>query len=298
MARRGNYKFLEKFSWYTPGVGGMMILLAWLLVGAVIGSILSLILTAALGAEAGAEYGTLISYPVMFIPPMIYAGVKSASRSMDNQGVRLDSKNFAPLGGFVCALVAAVITLAGGFWTEPIVAWLPEMPEVLKQALESLTTGNFWMNLLMVSIFAPICEEWLCRGMVLRGLLASKVRAAVAIPVSALFFAFIHLNPWQAIPAFIIGCLLGYVYYKTGSLKLTMFMHFVNNTFALVCGHIDSLKDMESWRDVIPPQIYWVLVAACFLLTILCIFVFRRIPLQKAEGNLDSVPSIFDSNED
>ena len=211
--------------------------------------------------------------------------------------MKLDSNNFSPVGGVLCALIVTLMTLAGGFATEPLTNLLPPMPEILKQALQNLTNGNVWFNFLMVSIFAPICEEWLCRGMVLRGLLSNKVKPAVAISVSALFFAVIHLNPWQAIPAFIMGCLFGYVYYKTGSLKLTMLMHFVNNTFALILGHIDSLKDMESWSEVIPAPNYWILVAASALLVVLCVGAFRKITLSKPEGNMDAVPSIFDSNE-
>jgi hypothetical protein len=298
MARRGNYKFLDKFNWYVPNVGGLLTLLLWFIVGAVVGSIVMLICTATLGTEAGTMYGNLLSYPIMFIPPMIYAGVKSGTLSMDHTGVKMDSNNFTPLGGLPCALIVTVMTLAAGFAAEPLTNLLPPMPEFLKEALQALTNGNVWFNLLMVSIFAPICEEWLCRGMVLRGLLSNKVRPAVAIPVSALFFAVIHLNPWQAIPAFILGCLFGYVYYKTGSLKLTMLMHFVNNTFALVIGHIDSFKDLESWSDVIPAPGYWILVAACALLTVLCVLAFRKIALTRPEGNMDAVPSIFDSNEE
>ena len=297
MARRGNYKFLDKFSWYVPGFRGMFILLLWLLAGAVVGSIATIICTAILGIEDGAIYGSLISYPVMFIPPMMYAGIKSAALSMEHPGVKLDSSNFSPLGGVLCALLVVVMTIASGFCIEPLTNLLPQMPELLKQTLKSLTSGNIWINLLMVSIFAPIFEEWLCRGMVLRGLLASKIRPAVAIPVSALFFAVIHLNPWQALPAFILGCIFGSVYYKTGSLKLTMLMHFANNTFALVIGHIDGFEEMESWQEVIPSPAYWILVAACALLTALCVLAFRKIALSKPEGNMDAVPSIFDSDE-
>ncbi|WP_409994892.1 CPBP family intramembrane glutamic endopeptidase [Chitinophaga pinensis] len=35
-----------------------------------------------------------------------------------------------------------------------------------------------------------------------------------AIVISALFFGLIHLNPWQALPAFCIGLLLGWVFTK------------------------------------------------------------------------------------
>lgn len=296
MRRRGNYKFLGKFTYYVPGVGGIFALLAWLLVGAFAGGLLTILLGAVLGPEAVTEYGTVISYPVMFIPPMIYASSKSGANSMNRSGWKLDNNHFEPLGAALCVVLAIAGVLSMGFWTDGIVTLLPEMPERLKDALLGLTTGNFWINFLAVSIFAPVCEEWLCRGMVLRGLLVNtKLKPVWAIMISALFFAFIHLNPWQAIPAFILGCLFGYVYYRTGSLKLTMLMHFVNNTFALVCGHIDALKDMESWKDVMPAGNYAVLASACFLLSVLVFLAYRRIVPQRPEGSFGEVPSLFET---
>jgi len=297
MRKRGNYKLLGKFSWYVPGIGGMFALLAWLLVGAFIGSMCTLLLGALAGQDAIAEYGNLISYPLMFIPPMIFAAVKSGSASMSQSGVKLDSNNFAPLGGAVCAILAAVGTIAIGFWTDALTALLPPMPELLQEALGNLTKGNLFINLLCVSVMAPFFEEWLCRGMVLRGLLSHKMNPAVAILISALFFAFIHLNPWQAIPAFIVGCLLGYIYYKTGSLKLTMLMHCVNNTLSVLISRVPGWEDMETWADVITGAPYWILIAATFLLTALVALAFRKVTLKRAEGNMDTVPSIFESNE-
>ena len=296
MKRRGNYNFLEHFTYYLPGIGGMFALLAWLLVGAILGGLLVLPLGVFLGKGAITEYSTLISYPVMFIPPMIFASTRSNTRSMNSCGRKLDSSHFSPLNAAVCVLLALVGTLAIGFWSDGLIALLPPMPDSLKEALKSLTNGNIWINFVAVSIFAPVFEEWLCRGMVLRGLLAGKkMKPAWAIVISAVFFALIHMNPWQAIPAFLAGCLLGYVYYRTGSLKLTMLMHFANNTLALVVGHIDSLKDAESWLDIMPVQQYSVIAAACILLTIMVVLAFRKVKLNGPEGNMDSVPSLFEA---
>ncbi|MBR5043191.1 MAG: CPBP family intramembrane metalloprotease [Bacteroidales bacterium] len=296
--RRGNYKFLDKFSWYVPGVGGMFALLAWLLVGALFGGLAVVLLTAICGQNIGMEYGNLLSYPLMFIPPMLYASVKSNSLSMTEAGRKLDNNHYAPLGGILCAILAMLGTLSLGFWADGITSLLPPMPPTLEEVMKSLTGGNFIINFLTVCIFAPVCEEWLCRGMVMRGLLCrTRTKPVWAIIISALFFALIHLNPWQAIPAFLMGCLFGYVYYKTGSLKLTMLMHFTNNTFALVCGHIDELKDMNSWSDFIMPPLYLVLVAAALIVTALVAIGFSKIKTAEPEGNLDKVPSLFDSYE-
>jgi len=166
------------------------------------------------------------------------------------------------------------------------------MPDWLEETLGGLTGGNFWLNFLCVSIFAPFFEEWLCRGMVLRGLLGRRVKPVWAIVISALFFAVIHMNPWQAIPAFILGLLFGYVYYRTGSLKLTMLMHFTNNTFALIIGHIESLSDYETWQDLLG-QMYWIYFGVAVLIIALVVLAFKKVPLNRSYGNCDVVPPIF-----
>ena len=297
MARRKrprNYGFLEKFTWYVPGVADLFILIAFFLLGALLANIVVLPFIAILGQESGMEYGTLVSYPLMFIPPMIYASVKSRNNSFTRSGLKLDSAHFSPLGGALCALFVVLGTLALAFCVEPLIALLPEMPAVLEELLKGMTQdGSLLINFLMVSIFAPFFEEWLCRGMVLRGLLGNGVKPVWAIVISALFFAFIHLNPWQALPAFLLGCLFGYVYYKTGSLKLTMLMHFANNTFSLVLSNIDAFKDVDSFMDILPGMQYWIIFAACLLVLILVVRAFGRIPEERKEGNLDPVPALF-----
>ena len=125
MARRNkprNYGFLEKFTWYVPGVADMFILLALLLAGALVGSLVSLPFVAILGQENASEYVMLISYPIMFIPPMIYASVKSRNNSFTRNGLMLDNNHFSPLGGALCALLVILSTLSAAFCSDAILA--------------------------------------------------------------------------------------------------------------------------------------------------------------------------------
>ena len=289
-----NYGFLSKFTYYVPGVGGMFSLLLWLLVGALVGNLLSLLMVKFMGTGAGMEYSTLVSYPVMFIPPMIAASVMSGRAGLNQKGYRLDNGHFSPLGAALCVLLVILGTVATGVVAEAAGSFLPEMPDWLKDVLESMTNGTLWVNFICVCIFAPFFEEWLCRGMILRGLLGNGMKPVWAIVISAAFFAFIHLNPWQAIPAFLLGCLFGYVYYKTGSLKLTMLMHFINNGLALLLSNLDSLEGAETYRDLFPGGIYWIVLAACVILVALVVLQFKRIPLQSSKGNCDETPSLFE----
>ena len=118
-------------------------------------------------------------------------------------------------------------------------------------------------------------QSTMAHPLVLRGLLR-KMNPFSAIAVSAVFFAILHMNPWQAIPAFCLGLLFGYTYYKTGSLKLTMLMHCANNTMAVIFSKIPQFKEAETFMDVLSPWAYWSVYAACIVTVICALIVFGR----------------------
>lgn len=299
MAKRTvrNYSFYGRYSHYVPKVSGMFGLLLWLLVGGVLGGIFTSLVPLLYQGDSATEISTMVSYVVMFIPAMIYASSKSRVNSMNKTGIKLDNEHFSPVGGPLSAILVILATLCAAYCCEPATALLPEMPEFLKDALESMVQGNFFFNFICVSIFAPFFEEWLCRGMVMRGLLGNGMKPVWAIVISAAFFALIHLNPWQAIPAFALGALFGYVYYKTGSLKLTMLMHFANNTFSLIMSNIPAFAEAETFKDIIPGAGYWVIWAAALLMLALIVKKFSSIKTEETTSAFEKVPSLFDDNQ-
>ena len=298
---RKNYDVFSIFNYHVPDVKGMFILLAWMLVGALLGNLASMLVLALFaGTPDAMGYATLVSYPIMFIPPMIYAGYMSSRDSLFDIGFVLDNDHVKPLGWPFCIILVMLGTLAASFISELCGFILPPMPEWLESTLGNMTEGNIWINLICVSIFAPFFEEWLCRGEVLRGLLNFKrkdkdgnetrgMKPANAIIISAAFFALIHLNPWQAIPAFLLGCLFGYVYYRTGSLKLTMLMHCTNNTFAVVISHIDRFKDADTMKDLMSMPMYVALMLFSIAFLVYLVFKFKSIELQDPQGNCDRI---------
>ena len=290
---RRSYDLLSNYNSFMPGYVDLAWLIILFIVGAFIGTKLVEAFMAAGYAGLAAEYGNLIAYPMMFIPAMLYASAKSRRNEGFHDGYAIDNNNFGSHKGITMFFAATVLSIATAFLIEPVSMLLPEMSEEMKLAMEKLLNGPAWVTLISVSVFAPFFEEWLCRGIVLRGLL-KKVGPVWAIIISALFFALIHMNLWQAVPAFLMGIVFGYVYYKTGSLKLTMLMHCVNNTMAFIVSRIPSLKDMEYFADVLSPWAYaGVYTAACIAL--ICGFIILKGIPQK-EGNLGGlrlIKSIF-----
>jgi membrane protease YdiL (CAAX protease family) len=241
----------------------------------------------------------IVVYPLQFLPAMVYAANQSRKNMIFDAGYALDNRHFAPYSFALMILVTVVMTFASMFAFDLPNYWnmqltnkssiLAQFYEMMMEVMKQMTGGPLWSSFLVVAIFAPIFEEWLCRGMVLRGLL-TKMNPVWAIVISALFFAVIHGNPWQALNAFLIGVLMGYVYYKTGSLILTMIIHFVNNGTAVILSNIESLKDYEYWIDILGKQNYTlVFIASCVVLAA-CIAVFSRIKVETPWGNIARIP--------
>lgn len=287
---RASYELFSNYAHYLPGFGGMMMLFLLFILGSLLGSLISGVFVLAMGtSEAVTSYSMLISYPMSFIPPLLYASAKSRRNEIFDTGYALDSNNFGSKGGVVIALTVSLATISAAFVSEPVSLLLPDMPAYLEEALKTMTDGPLWASLLSVSIFAPLFEEWLCRGLILRGLL-SKMNPTGAICVSAVFFAVLHMNPWQAIPAFLLGLLFGFVYYRTGSLKLTMLMHCVNNTAAIIFSRIPALEEADTFMEVLSPWKYSALLIACSLILISAIIIIKAIPVKDRKmGNCDIV---------
>lgn len=299
--RPKNFDLLSGYNFFIPNPREIFALLLLLLGGALLGNGLVAILMIFIPGMT-IDVITLISYPIMFIPVMIYAKFRSQRNFFFGEGVSVDSDSHFGKAGFIAMVgMVMIATIAAAFLADIINSQMPAMPEWLEGRLKAMTGGNIILNFICVSLFAPFFEELLCRGLVLRGLLnytrkptadgtaRQGIKPVWAIVISAAFFAIIHLNPWQAVPAFIFGCLFGYVYYRTGSLKLTMCMHFANNTFSLIVSNIDKLKDANTWFDIMPVGIYCIFAAFAAAYLLLFFKVLNTIELKKVQGNCDSI---------
>ncbi len=145
-----------------------------------------------------------------------------------------------PWGVCLWAAVAALGTIIP---SEVFIEIVP-LPDLNSDMLKDVMM-NRW-GYLAICIFAPLVEELVFRGAILRALLDGMRRHWLAIALSALFFALVHANPAQMPHAFCLGLLLGWMYYRTGSVIPGIVVHWVNNTVAyVVCNLYPQAVDMR-----------------------------------------------------
>ena len=109
---------------------------------------------------------------------------------------------------------------------------MPELPNFVEQEFDMILKDRW--GYLTIGLLAPLAEEIVFRGAALRSLLASRLSPLAAIVISALLFAVAHLNPAQMPHAFLVGLLLGWMYWRTGSILPGMAYHWANNSAAYV----------------------------------------------------------------
>ena len=90
------------------------------------------------------------------------------------------------------------------------------------------------VGVLGLAFFGPLLEEVLFRGAIQGLLMRYFGRPWLAIILSALVFGIFHMNPVQIVYATLLGIVLGWIYYRTGSLLSVIVGHVLNNSLAVV----------------------------------------------------------------
>ena len=120
-----------------------------------------------------------------------------------------------------------------------VISVLP-MPEVFQDIFHQSfgKKTSYLLALFGAVVIAPLTEEILFRGIILKGFLAHYTQNR-AIVWSAILFGLMHLNPWQFPSAFIVGLVFAYWVIQTGSLWPGILGHALNNFLSVTFLHFD-----------------------------------------------------------
>ncbi len=174
----------------------------------------------------------------------------------------VDTVEFSRFKILQVKFIPTIIILAGSMWllnmivAAGLVTGLMEFGYEPVAILEPPETFREYLILLLVlTVFAGICEEVLFRGTIMPSF--EEHGLVPAIVFSSLLFALFHITFLNLFTTFILGIVMAVVVIKTGSLWGGIIYHMVNNFIAATYLYMAGQQETAS---EVNPQDYWVLL--------------------------------------
>lgn len=278
MLRRGSKLTTEQFRVAYPSWGDLLTLLGVFIVATVLGSLLTGVLQKIGSVSVG--FGAFLGYVIQFSLVIIFGLFQRKIRSPKE--TRLLKFGLAKLD-FVIILWGTIMVLATGVVIEPL---LNLFPEIYLDRLGNIMAAGGWMMFTSI-VIAPIMEEILFRG-ILQDALMRKYGVFVGILIASAVFGIVHLIPQQVVNAFMIGIVLGYIYYRTGALLPVILIHCINNAISYFTWMLNGETLLSTREQMGNDTLYFTVYGiACVLFVIGFVSIAIRISKEEKRRQLE-----------
>jgi membrane protease YdiL (CAAX protease family) len=221
------------------------------------------------------------SFLIMCLPALIFASVVS-NKPMQHLGFNglMGSRQIL----LVLFISAAAVALSGALAEVMELIQLPAsikkiadaMEESYKREILKIATiqnlGDYLFALLVIALLPALFEEILFRGAVQQTAVGLTRNAFVGILITSVLFSAIHFSVMGFLSRTALGLVLGYVFYYSKNLWLSILMHFINNAFVITALYIaqqrgrkieDAMEEsMPIWFGVIAlAAIVWLMMS-------------------------------------
>lgn len=225
-------------------------------------------------------FGSFLGYVIQFSLVIIFGLFQRKIRSP--KGTRLLKFGLAKLD-FVIILWGTIMVLATGVVIEPL---LNLFPETYLDRLGNIMAAGGWMMFTSI-VIAPIMEEILFRG-ILQDALMRKYGVFVGILIASAVFGIVHIIPQQVVNAFMIGIVLGYIYYRTGALLPVILIHCINNAISYFTWMLNGETLLSTREQMGNDTLYFTVYGiACVLFVIGFVSIAIRISKEEKRRQLE-----------
>jgi hypothetical protein len=193
----------------------------------------------------------LIGQGFMIIPIVLFLSARKESLTHRFRLRKISGRTT----GSALLISAGIIVLVDEL--DRIVNMLLPAPELFAN-MESLlnldSSGFAIISIFTIAIVAPVFEEMIFRGFLQKFLEEKWQDPTRAILVTSLFFTLVHMNPFWAIQIYLLGIVLGFLAWKTGSIIPGIILHALNNGLALFFFKAkDSIDPVYLWGGHVSP---------------------------------------------
>ena len=188
----------------------------------------------------------LMQYVLMMGIPLLIAGILSRRRHIP----LAPTKAFDPALSILMVFFGFGAISAANYCGSAILSFFESVglsPLEVPNMQDGTWTGLV-LNIIIVAVAPAILEELLFRGYVLQSLRVAGDRNALLI--SSFLFGLMHGTIQQIPFAFLLGLVFGYIVLKTGDIRTSMVLHFLNNGISVVLEFI-SMNKPESFGNTL-----------------------------------------------
>ena len=201
------------------------------------------IITVCFLLEINYLYPVLIFGSASLLVPIVIGGiwvVQDGGKVLET----VPAKGFSPRIIPYCILLPIMIQQFIGYAMGPVNAVFYILFGTAQDSIPAPDSiGTFILTFIALCIAAPVFEEVLCRGVIMK--LLEKYGFLIMVLGSACLFAALHLEIQSILPIFFLGVLFAVIRHATGSIWPSMLMHAANNFLAI----LSLMLAQSSWAE-------------------------------------------------
>ncbi|MEL6122937.1 MAG: type II CAAX endopeptidase family protein [Bacteroidota bacterium] len=216
--------------------------------------------------------GLIINHASMFLIPGLLLGF-FFHRGKFRQFIGADLIGYTKQYLFWGLAIIVAYPLIGGLtqWTMslPLPDWLVSSQDqsmaMLSNTLVMDTPIELISNLLLVGVMAAVGEELIFRGILQKKLSHQWSNPHLAVIISSVVFAGIHMQAERFPALFVLGVLLGYSFHYTRSIWVPIILHLLNNSIQVLAVYA-SPEEVLDLSEVPSIQWYEAVISLCLTL--------------------------------
>lgn len=206
----------------------------------------------------------LLSHLGMFIIPAIIFARLAGGKILEYYTLKNSGK--------VLAIFIAILIVA---FAQPLISLLTEwnanisLPESMSETelwikkseldatritelfLSTKMIGGLLFNIFLIALIPAIGEELVFRGILQKLLQKWMKNPWIAIFITAFVFSSFHMQFYGFIPRLLLGFVLGYLFYRSGKLWISILVHFVNNAGAVILYYLFAKGSINTHPDLL-----------------------------------------------
>ena len=152
-----------------------------------------------------------------------------------------------------------------------------------------MTEGSLFSGLLIVAALAAISEELLFRSVIQKAFVKICKNAHIGIIITAIVFSAFHGDFFGFVPRFILGLMLGYMFYLSGSIFPSMLMHFVNNGTIVMLYYLNKKEVINVDIETFGLTDNVLVIAMSLIVTVAIFIVCNRFRNKEADARCASL---------